>query len=166
MRILCAIMIVTLGFGVACAGKSGSAPATAAARAAQPAPTVQPRLTTDDYRGFMKTVGTTYPSMRMHLMGGMTAEAAKEAETLAETFGNVERFWLQNNKPDAIKLAQDARMYAIQTAGAATAGDATKATMTATNMQGMCKQCHGMYREMDPANPAGFRIKPGVIAGS
>lgn len=156
MRILCGMMIVTLGFGVACAGRSGTAPATA----------VQPRLTADDYRGFMKTVGTTYPSMRMHLMGGMTAEAATEAQTLAETFGNVERFWLQNNKPDAITLAQSARMYAIQTAGAATAGDATKATMAAANMQGMCKQCHGMYREMDPANPAGFRIKPGVITGS
>jgi hypothetical protein len=38
--------------------------------------------------------------------------------------------------------------------------------MTAGNMQGMCKQCHGLYREMDPANAGGFRIKPGVIAGS
>lgn len=122
MRILCGMIIVTLGFGVA-----------SASRAAQTS--TQPRLTTDDYRRFMKTVGTAYPAMRMHLMDGMTAEAAKEAQVLAETFGSVERFWTQSIKADAMKLAQQARMYATETAGAATGGDAAKATTTATNMQ-------------------------------
>jgi hypothetical protein len=160
MRIVCGIAIVTLGCCAACA--------RSAAPTATPTPTStnRPQLTTDDYRGFMKIVGATYPTMRMHLMEGNTDEAAKEAQLLAVTFGDVERFWTQNNKPDAIKLAQEARNYATQTAGAATAGDAAKATMSATNMQGMCKQCHGLYREMDPANAGGFRFKPGVIAGS
>jgi hypothetical protein len=177
MRILGGILILTMAFGVACANRSASSSPSAAAAAA-PAPAsppaataaaqtnVQPRLTESDYRGFMKTVGTTYPAMQMHLKGGMTAEAAKEAQTLAQTFGEVERFWTQNNKADAVKLAQQARAYATETAGAATAGDAQKAMMTATNMQGMCKQCHGLYREMDPDNPGGFRFKPGVIAAN
>jgi cytochrome c556 len=159
MRSLCGLVIVVLAFAVPAANSSATAQGGATAQAA-------PRLSADDYRGFMKTVGSTYPSMQKHLMGGMTAEAAKEAQTLATTFGNVERFWMQNNKADAVKFAQDARKYATEAAGAATAGDAAKASMAAGNMQGMCKQCHGMYREMDPANPIGFRIKPGVIAGS
>jgi hypothetical protein len=176
MRILRGIVIVLVGFNVGCANRSATQPAATAgtqtSRPAAPAPAPAPQLATraqltpDDYRGFMKTVGATYPMMRMHLMEGMTAEAAKEAQVLALTFGDVERFWTQNNKPEAIKLAQEARNYATQTAGSAAAGDAAKATMTATNMQGMCKQCHGLYREMDPANAGGFRIKPGVIAGS
>ena len=174
MRIFRGIVIVTLGLSVGCANRSGTQPSgassTQTSRPAAPAPASplasRAQLTPDDYRGFMKTVGSTYPMMRMHLMEGMTAEAAKEAQVLAVTFGDVERFWTQNNKPDAIKLAQEARNYATQTAGSAAAGDVAKATMTATNMQGMCKQCHGLYREMDPANAGGFRIKPGVIAGS
>jgi hypothetical protein len=32
-----------------------------------------------------------------------------------------------------------------------------KAIQAANNMQGACKQCHGTYREMDPAG--GFRIR-------
>ena len=161
MRSLCGIVIVALGFAVLSANRSATAQTRGGATAQS-----APRLTADDYRGFMKTVGTTYPSMRMHLMGGMTAEAAKEAQTLATTFASVERFWIQNDKADAVKFAQEARKYATEAAGAATAGDAAKASMAAGNMQGMCKQCHGMYREMDPANPKGFRIKPGVIASS
>ena len=159
MRTVYAIVIVVLGLALIASSRSAVAQTGGTAQSA-------PRLTADDYRGFMKTVGSTYPSMQKHLMGGMTAEAAKEAQTLATTFGNVERFWMQNNKADAVKFAQDARKYATEAAGAATAGDAAKASMAAGNMQGMCKQCHGMYREMDPANPNGFRIKPGVIAGS
>ena len=161
MRSLCQIAIVA--FGVTLVAASHSAHAQSGAGTTTQSAS---RLTVDDYRGFMKTVGATYPSMQKHLMGGMTAEAAKEAQTLATTFGNVERFWMQNNKADAVKFAQDARKYATEAAGAATAGDAAKASMAGNNMQGMCKQCHGMYREMDPANPNGFRIKSGVIAGS
>jgi hypothetical protein len=174
MRIARVMMIVMMGCGAACASRSAAPPQSNVPQTSPPAAVAPPvqtstnqaRLTADDYRGFMKTVGATYPMMRMHLMDGNTAEAAREAQVLAMTFGSVERFWTQNNKPDAIKLAGDARMYATQTAGAATAGDAARATMAAANMQGMCKQCHGLYREMDPAHAGGFRIKPGTIAGS
>jgi hypothetical protein len=153
MRTLCGIFVVVVGSAIASGYGSASAQ------------TPPPPLTADDYRGFMKTVGDTYPSMQKHLMAGMTAEAAKEAQTLATTFADVEKFWMENKKADAAKFAQQARIYAIQAAGAATAGDAMKASMAANNMQGMCKQCHGTYREMDPDNAGGFRIKPGVIAG-
>ena len=109
----------------------------------------------------MKNIGTTFPANRMQLMANQLPAASKGAEELAVWFGDVERFWAQNNKPDAVKWAQDARTFATQVADAATAGDAMKATQAANNMQGACKQCHGTYREMDPAG--GFRIKAGVL---
>ena len=146
MRSLCGIVIVALAFAVPSATESATRK-PAAATTAQSAP----RLTADDYRGFMKTVGTTYPSMRMHLMGGMTAEAAKEAQTLATTFASVERFWIQNDQGGCGEVCPGGAEVRHRSGGAATAGDAAKASMAAGNMQGMCKQCHGMYREMDPA---------------
>ena len=80
--------------------------------------------------------------------------------------GKGQKFFASKNKSDAVMWAQTARAAATAAAGAATAGDAMKATTEVGNLQATCKQCHGMYREMDPANPNGFRIKPGVIAGS
>jgi len=162
MRILCGIAIVTLGLSAACASRSdapittgsGSPASTAGAQAAA-------RLTPQDLEARMKNIGTTSQAMRMHLMANQLADAVKESQQLAVWFGDVEQFWAQNNKADAVKWAQDARTFATAVAGAATAGDAMKATQAANNMQGSCKQCHGTYREMDPAG--GFRIKPGVL---
>ena len=162
MRILCGIAIVTLGVSAACAGRSEAPLATTpdTAAAASGAQEVKP-LTPQDLEARMKDVGTTFPAMRMHLMANQLADAAKEAEQLTVWFGEVERFWAQHKKMDAVKWAQDARTFATAVAGAATGGDAMKATQAANNMQGACKQCHGTYREMDPAG--GFRIKAGVL---
>jgi cytochrome c556 len=141
----------TSGTGVTATTVANTAGAQAAAQ-----------LTPSDLESRMKRIGTTFPAMRMHLMGGMTADAVKEAQELATLFGDVERFWAQHKRDDAVKWAQDARTFAAEAAGAATANDSMKALQAANNMQGACKQCHGTYREMDPAG--GFRIKPGVIA--
>src|SRR5688572_5528515 len=177
MRILCGIAIVTLGFSAACASRSDTTATTtgqvratsggaAAAGAVQsPANTsgaeAAARLTPQDLDARMKNIGSTYPAMRMQLMANQLGDAAKAAQQLATWFGDVERFWAQNSKPDAVKWSQDARTFATEVAGTATAGDAMKATQAAANMQGACKQCHGTYREADPAG--GFRIKAGVL---
>jgi cytochrome c556 len=119
------------------------------------------RMTEQDYEKLMKQVGPTYQSLRKNLQDNKIADAAKEAQQLAELFGNVEKFWAQNNREDAVKWAAQARTYAAEAAGAATAGDAAKANAAAGNMGGACKSCHGTYRESDGAG--GYRIKPGVI---
>ena len=82
--------------------------------------------------------------------------ATVQAETLATQFALVEQFWTQRNKPDAVKLAQTARMGATDAAAAAKAGDQMKAQLSAGNIGGTCKQCHGTYREGDATT--GFRI--------
>jgi hypothetical protein len=118
-------------------------------------------MTTDQLSAAMKTISSTAAALRMKLMANQLPDAAKDAQTLATTFGDVERFWTQNNKPDAVMLAQTARQGATEAAGAAAAGDAMKATAAAANMQGTCKQCHGLYREGDAQT--GYRVKAGVL---
>jgi cytochrome c553 len=94
-------------------------------------------------------------------MARQSNEASQTALELAVAFGEIERFWAQNKKADAVKWAQDARTWATQAAGAVSAGDIAKANQAAANMQGACKQCHGVYRETDAAG--GYRIKPAAL---
>lgn len=182
MRILSGILVLALGFGVGCANRSDTPPqagasagggAQAGAGGAQAGGSAQgavsggagaqaaARMPPDALDPIMKKIGPTNGAMRMKLMNKMLAEARTDAMTLAELFGEVEKFWAQNNKPDAVKWAQDARTNASTAAGAAAAGDAMKAQAAADSMLASCKQCHGTYREMDPSG-MGFRIKPGV----
>jgi cytochrome c556 len=162
MRILCGIAIVTLGISAACASRSDAPLTTSAGAQPTPAAAQAPAgKTPRDLEALMKNIGPTSQAMRMHLMANQLADAGKEAQQLAVWFGDVEQFWAQYNKADAVKWAQEARTFATSVAGAVAAGDAMKATQAANNMQGDCKQCHGTYREMDPAG--GFRIKPGVL---
>jgi hypothetical protein len=135
--------------------------ATAGARAGGAGAQAAARLTPQDLQARMKIIGPTSGALRMKLMANQLPDAAKDAQTLAMAFGDVERFWQQNNKADAVMWAQNARQGATEAAGAATAGDAMKALTAAGNMQAQCKQCHAMYREGDATT--GFRIKPGVI---
>jgi hypothetical protein len=136
--------------GAATAPQAGGAGAQAAAR-----------MTPEQLDAAMKTISTTNGALGMKLMSGDLPGAAKDAQTLATTFADVERFWAQANKPDAVKLAQQARTGASEAAAAAAAGDAAKATAARSNMTATCKQCHGVYREGDAQT--GYRIKAGVL---
>ena len=164
MRISCWRRRLILSIlAMACAGHGTTAWSSAQARSGGSS-SVPPVLTEQDYDGLMKKVGPTYQDLRKKLEGGATADAAKDAQRLAELFGSVERFWAQHKKADAVKWAQQARTYASDAAGAAANGGADKALAAANNMGGMCKQCHGTYREGDAKT--GFRIKPSALTAS
>jgi hypothetical protein len=119
------------------------------------------RLTAADLDARMKIIGPAMGTLRMKLMNNQLADGAKDAQTLATAFGDVERFFQQHNKSDAVMWAQRARMAAQDTAGAATAGDGMKAAMAATNLQSNCSQCHTVYREGDAQS--GYRLKAGTV---
>jgi len=119
------------------------------------------RLTTADLDAHMKTIGTALGTLRMKLMTDALGDAAKDAQTLATTFGEVERFFQQRNRRDAVTWAQQARISAQEAAGAATAGDRAKASTAMTTLQQQCSQCHAAYREGDAQT--GFRIKAGTV---
>ena len=189
MRIVLAVAVALMVAG-GCANKStpqtggssappaSGAPAPAGAgtssRAGGPPPAATPaqgrggagpqaaaRMTPEQLDAAMKTINATNGALGMKLMSGDLPAAAKDGQTLATTFADVERFWGQANKPDAVKLAQQARMAASEVAAAATAGDGAKATAARSNMTATCKQCHGVYREGDAQT--GYRIKAGVL---
>ena len=156
--------------GAATSGAAAGGTATSGARAGGAAATPQggsagqqaaARMTPEQLDAAMKTVSSTNAALGMKLMSNDLPGAAKDAQTLASTFADVERFWAQANKADAVKLAQEARMAASEVAAAATAGDGMKATAARSNMTATCKQCHGVYREGDAQT--GFRIKAGVL---
>jgi len=191
MRYVTGLLAVTLLAGAACASKSttsqttgtaatsgtstatngaaggaaaGSARAGGAAATPQgggSGPQAAARMTPEQLDAAMKTVSSTNTALGMKLMSNDLPGAAKDAQTLATTFADVERFWAQASKADAVKLAQQARMAASETAAAATAGDAMKAAAARSNMTATCKQCHGVYREGDAQT--GYRIKAGAL---
>ena len=119
------------------------------------------RMTAEQLDATMKTINSANAALGTKLMSADLGGAAKEAQTLASSFADVERFWAQVSKPEAVKLSKQARLAASETAAAATAGDATKAAMARDNMTATCKQCHSAYREGDAQT--GFRIKAGVL---
>jgi hypothetical protein len=121
-------------------------------------------LTQDQFPTAMKTVASTAQSARMKAMNNQLADAAKDAQTLATTFSNVEKFFASKNKADAVGFAQAASKAASDAAAAATAGDMMKTMTELTNMQGTCKQCHSAYREAVPGSqPPAYQFKAGAI---
>ena len=137
------------------AGRAGGAPAAAAAPAGRQggAPAAGAQVTIAAHEAAMKLIATTNQALgaamkMMDLPGVQT-----NAKILATQFTLVENFWTQRAKPDAIKVAQGARAAAVTMS---TAADIAAAQAAQPAVGGACKQCHSVYREMDPAG--GFRI--------
>jgi cytochrome c556 len=151
----------TLGGQTAATARPGTAPpAYAAAGGAQAAAAA--KITVEEHEGYMKTIATANAAMGKKIMSNELADAAKDAQQIAMVFGDVEKFWTQNNKSDAVMWAQEARMAATDVAGALAAGDATKAAAARKQMQGSCGSCHKTYREGGPQT-GGYTIKAGVV---
>lgn len=133
-----------------------SASTVVIAQAGKPAP-----VTVEQHAATMKMIQQNAGAAFKALKGGDTAAATTAAEALVTAFTTIETFYTQRNKPDAIKLAQTAKMGAQDTVAALKAGDTMKAQMSLGNTQATCKQCHGMYREGNPQE--GFRFKAGTL---
>jgi hypothetical protein len=184
MRILSSAVILAAVLAVGCGEKTQAAttkpPAGGGAAAPAPAPAAAPAgapagasaaapagrqgaaggrggaaaVTIEQHSAAMKAIAQAVAAAGKALKSGDTATATTNVETLNTSFATVETFYTQRMKPDAVKLAQTARSGAQDTLAALKAGDAMKAQMSLANTQGTCKQCHGMYREQDPATQA------------
>jgi hypothetical protein len=109
----------------------------------------------------MKKIGPGYQSLRKQLEARDSAAAGKDAQQLAELFGEVERVWAYHDRQDAVKFAGEARAQATNAAGATATANLDKSATAADNLGAACKQCHTAYRESD--GQGGYRIKAGVI---
>jgi cytochrome c556 len=150
----CAAILV-LGLLVV-AGRSGSASAPLAGEAQAAA-----KMSVEQHEKTMKAMAQANQGVQKGLKSNDLAAAAKGAQEMATLAGDVERFWTQHNKPDAVKVAQSLRAAVTEVAGAAAAGDQKKAMAAAQNIGANCKQCHSTYREGNPE--IGYSIKPGTI---
>lgn len=146
------------GGGAAGGGATGAA---APARGGGPGAQAAARMTPEQLEAAMKSISTANGSLQKNLKSAAMADAAKDAQQLATLFGDVERFFAQNNQPEAVKLAQSARTGATEAAGAATAGDAAKVQAGAAAIGATCKQCHSAFREGDATT--GYRLKAGIL---
>jgi cytochrome c556 len=172
-----AVIVLALAVGAGCASRDDTASTPPAAQApagggAQPGAgaagaqagagaQAAARVTPEQLEAAMKGIQQTNGAVQKAVKGNMLMEAATNAKQLATLFAEVERFFQQNSKPDAVMLAQTARIGATDTAAAAAAGDQVKAATAATTILGTCAKCHGVYREGDAKT--GFRIRAGTI---
>ena len=134
--------------------------ALAVAAYASQTTTAQGNVTPEQLEAHMKTISSTQTSLRAKMKENQLAEAAKDAQTLVTTFGEVEKFFAQRSKADAVGFSQLGKTGATAVAAALTAGDAAKANTELGNMAASCKQCHAAYREGTPGN---YTIKAGSI---
>lgn len=178
----CAVITLALSLAVGCANRSSStsssgggqanapapAPSQPASAPAAPAPagrgagTPQAAVTPAQLEAAMKGISQSNGAMQKNLKANMLTDAAKDAQQLVTFFTDVERFWTQQNKADAIKLAQQGRTGASDVLAAVAANDQMKAMAAAAVIGGTCKQCHSAYREGDAAT--GYKIKDGVVS--
>jgi len=130
---------------------------TAQGAGAQPAA----KITVETHEGYMKTLSTTNAAVGMKIMSNDLSGAARDAQQIATIFGDIEKFWAQNNKQDGVMWAQQGRQAATDMAGALGAGDAIKAQAARKQVQGSCGSCHMAYREGTPQT--GYTLKAGVV---
>jgi TolA-binding protein len=138
--------------GRASTGGAPSAPRAVSSGARMDEPYLQERMT---------RIGPSYESLGKSLQNNQMEAAAKQGEQLAQWFGEVEKFWTYHRQGDAVKWAQEARTRASDAAGAAAAGDATKATTAAKSLGAACNRCHDTYRE--PTGQGRYQVKAGVL---
>ena len=155
MRITWGITVLALAVVVTAAHRTTPVHA-AGAQAAGPA------ITVEQFPALMKTIGSTQATLRMKMMNNALPDAAKDAQAIAATFGDVEKFFTSKNKSDAVMWAQQGKAAATAVATALSAGDAMKATTELGTMAASCKQCHGVYRDGGPQT-GGYKFKEGTI---
>ena len=120
------------------------------------------KISVETHEGYMKTLASVNGTLGKKMMSGDLAGAAKDAQQIAATFADIEKFWTQNNKSDGVKWSQEGRQNATELATALSAGDEPKAQAARKTMSGSCASCHMAYREGGPQT-GGYTLKAGVV---
>ena len=150
MRTTWGTAVVVMGCAMLCAVAS-----VTPLRAGQAA-----RISVETHEGYMKALSSANAALGKKMMSNDLAGAAKDAQQIAATFADIEKFWAQNNKADGVKWSQEGKQNATDLAAALSAGDDPKAQAARKTMSGSCSSCHMAYREGGP--PAGYTLKAGV----
>lgn len=122
-----------------------------------------PPMTADDEAldKIMKRVQPAFAAIRGDADRTDMAAVKQHAAILKQSFTEVEQFWKQKGKPEAMKLAGDARLGAENIDRVVSTGKWDEVKTAAGTLQQSCQACHGAYRER--FDDGSFRIKAGVI---
>ncbi len=107
----------------------------------------------------MKKVGPANAELRKGMEASSGDLTKQNATILKQAFGETATFWRNQNKPDAVQFAQDARKIAESIERAAADGKWDEVKASAGNLGKTCASCHGIYRER--FDDGTFRIKAG-----
>ena len=60
------------------------------------------KISVETHEGYMKTLSSANAALGMKIMSNDLPGAAKDAQQIAATFADIEKFWSQNNKSDGV----------------------------------------------------------------
>ena len=109
-----------------------------------------------DYQGWMKTVGATTDSLLKNVAAKDAAAVTASAQTLQDTFKQVEMFWDKRGVADAVNFAKLAQTVAATVVKDAAAGNMDQATTDTNSLAAACGGCHTAHRQK---TFTGFKIK-------
>lgn len=120
-----------------------------------------PPLTREEeaFDSSMKRISAAFTAIRQAVATSGGNGANRNADVLTDAFADVEEFWKNGEKADALKWAGEARQHSktLSDAVAALKWDEAKASVDA--LQRTCSACHGAYRQR--LDDGSYRIRMG-----
>jgi cytochrome c556 len=109
-----------------------------------------------DYQGWMKTVGATTGSLQKNVAAKDAAATGADAQTLLDTFKQVEMFWDKRGAADAVNFAKLAQTVLTTVSKDAAGGNMDQAATDTNSLAAACGGCHTAHRQK---TLTGFKIK-------
>ena len=106
----------------------------------------------------MKRIGTSFTELRGAMTASDAAKAAEHAKILSAAFGEADAFWKARGTADAIDWNRTARAHLTVLEKAVAAGNWEQVKTSVTDVNRMCSNCHGAYRER--LEDGTYRVKP------
>src|SRR5271155_3696298 len=100
-----------------------------------------------DYQGWMKTVGATTDSLLKSVAAKDAAAVTANAQTLQDTFKQVEMFWDKRGVADAVNFAKLAQTVTATVVKDAAAGNMDQAATDTNSLAAACGGCHTAHRQ-------------------
>lgn len=118
----------------------------------------------EDYAKLMKANAQAAGAMNKAIGSGAFADARTQVATLRTNYMELQRFWSDKKKDDAVGIVKDGltRLDALDKMLGAATVDQMAAQAAGKEFGGAtCGACHKLYREGDAQS--GFKFKAGVI---
>lgn len=110
----------------------------------------------------MKQIGPAFNELRAAMGASNAAGASASAKTLSAAFGQADGFWKARGNADAIDWNRTTRAHLTVLEKAVAAGNWDQVKTSVADVQRMCSNCHGAYRER--LEDGSYRVKSAAPA--